>query len=132
MARTGSGTTLAGSTLGSVSGVQSVSVGGISLGMAELVELGQTNRVTENIPTVIRESPIEVTVTYAKAIYDSCRDQCIARTSDTFTLTDSESSTHVGSGYISNVSGTNEDAEGVAVFTLTLTPASSWTFTPAS
>lgn len=131
MAKTGSGTTLSGSTLGSVTGVQSISIGGLTLGIAELIELGQTNRIPEGVPTIPRESPLELTVTYAKTIYDTCRDQLIARTEDTFTLTDSESSTHVGAGFVTGVSGPSQEAESVDTFTITLTPKFSWTFTPS-
>jgi len=126
---TGYETTLAGATLGAITGIKSVRVGGVEVSMIEVAALGDTNRIPENVPGKVRESPVEVTIIHDKTLYDTMRDAAIARTEDTFTLTDAETSTHVGLGFVSKVGEEGLDTEGDVVFTAVLTPKTSWAFT---
>lgn len=129
MAINGYGLTLAGSTTGSITGIESITVGGLELDFDEIATVADTNRVVENLPGKVREGPLTVTIAYAKTLYNACRNAVLAQTSQTWTLTDSGSSTHAGTGYVQSVSGKNLDTNGHATFRLTIRPATKWTFT---
>lgn len=129
MAISGYGLTLAGASIGALTGVKSISVGGLELDFDEIKTVSDTNRITEHLPLAVREQPMEVTFVYNKTIYDTLRDAVKAQTEDTFTLTDSENSTHVGLGYVGKVGSKNLDTDGHAVFSATLQPKTSWAFT---
>ena len=123
-------TALTGSTTGALIGdLQSVTVGGVTLDFSEVKEVDDTNRIPTNLPMTVREAPMEVVMTYVKTLYDAARDAVKAQTSETWTLTDAGSSTHIGTGYISGVSGLNLDTDGHAAYTITITPATTWAFT---
>ncbi len=132
MPQSGYGATLAGTSLGSFTGVKDIRVGGIEVSVTEVATLGDTNRIPENLPGKVRESPIELTVSYNKTTYDDLRSAAIARTEDTFTLTDAETSAHAGLGFVTRVADLGLDTEGDMVYTVTLTPKTSWAFTPAA
>ena len=121
---------LTGSTTGAlIANLQSVTVGGVTLDFSEVKEVDDTNRIPTNLPMTVREAPMEVVMTYVKTLYDAARDAVKAQTSETWTLTDAGSSTHIGAGYISGVSGLNFDTDGHATYTITITPATTWAFT---
>jgi len=121
---------LTGSTTGAlIANFQSVTVGGVTLDFSEVKEVDDTNRIPTNLPMTVREAPMEVVMTYVKTLYDAARDAVKAQTSETWTLTDAGSSTHIGAGYISGVSGLNFDTDGHATYTITITPATTWAFT---
>jgi len=123
-------TSLTGSTTGALVGdIQSITVGGLTLDFSEVKGVGDTNRIPTNLPMTVREAPMEVVMTYVKTLYDAARDAAKAQTSETWTLTDADSSTHIGTGYISGVSGLNYDTDGHATYTITITPATTWAFT---
>lgn len=90
------------------------------------------SRLVESLPMGVRESPVDVTVTYSKTLYATLKAALEARTSSTWTLTDVEGSTHVGSGYVAAVSSLNLAADGHATFTLRLQPSTRWAFTAGS
>jgi len=109
--------------------VQSVTIGGVTLDFSEVKGVGDTNRIPTNLPMTVRESPIEITLTYAKANYAKLRTALKEQTSDTWTVTDSGGSTHAGLGYVAGVSGLNYDTDGHATYTVTVQPTTSWTYT---
>lgn len=121
--------TLVGASLGSFAGAGSVVVGGLEVDVAEYACVDDTDDVPEKLPLAVREQPMEVTFKYAKALYDTLRDAAKAKTNDTFTLTDSDSSTHVGAGWVTKVGPLNLSTDGISEFTVTLTPQTTWTFT---
>jgi hypothetical protein len=129
MALSGYSATLAGTSLGSLAGVEEITVGGLTVDFSEIKNLGDTNRIPENLPLAVREAPMEIRFTYDKTVMDTLRTAAKARTEDTFTLTDSGSSTHVGLGFIGAVGGQVLGTEGHSVFNVTLQPKTSWTFT---
>jgi hypothetical protein len=88
--------------------------------------------VTTNLPTKVREQPMEVTFVYDKTLYDTLRDAALAQTEDTFTLTDSEGSTEIGDGIVRRCGGKVLGSDGHAEFTVTLQPLTAWEFTPAA
>lgn len=129
MAITGYSLTLVGSTSGAMAGVKNVSVGGLELDFDEIATVSDTNRVVENLPTKVREQAMEVTFKYTKAIYNTLRTALLAQTSETWTLTDSESSTEAGTGYVRRVGGKVLGTDGHAEFTASIQPQTKWTFT---
>jgi hypothetical protein len=129
MAISGYGATLAGSTTGAITGIERLSVGGLTLNFDEVATVGDTNRVAEHVPLGVVEGPITLTIKYVKAIYNSLRNALLAQTSETWTLTDSASSTHVGSGTVASVSDEELGTGGHSVFQCTIMPATKWVFT---
>jgi hypothetical protein len=129
MSISGYGLTLAGSVSGSITGVKSVSIGGLTVATDEIATVADTNRVVENLPLRVREAPMVVTIKYVKALYATLRTNLLTLASETWTLTDVESSTHVGTGYLTGASEKTLGTDGHAQFTLTITPATSWAFT---
>jgi hypothetical protein len=110
--------------------VQSVTIGGLTLDFSEVKQVGDTNRIPTNLPMTVREAPMEIVLTYVKANYDKLRDAVIGQTSDTWTVTDSVGNIHAGIGYVSSVTGVNYDTDGHATYTATVTPQTSWVYTP--
>lgn len=129
MGISGYGLTLSGASLGSLTGIESVTVGGLELDFSEIRQVSDTNRIPENLPLTVREQPMEIVFTYNKTIYDTLRDAAKARTEDTFTFTDSGSSIHAGAGFVAGVTGTGYSTDSHATFTCRLQPKTSWTFT---
>ncbi len=130
MATSGYGLTLTGGTTGALAGgIQDVTVGGISVDFSEVKQVGDTNRIPENLPMTVREAPMEITMTYVETLYNTLRTNLIALTEETWTLTGSDSSTHVGLGFIAAVSGLSRNTDGHEVYTITLQPKTSWSFT---
>jgi hypothetical protein len=129
MSITGYGLTLAGASTGSITGIKSISIAGLTVASDEIATVGDTNRVVENLPLGVREGPMTVTIKYVKALYATLRTAALALASEVWTLTDVESSTHVGSGFISGVGEKTLGTDGHATFTLTITPATKWVFT---
>jgi hypothetical protein len=130
MAISGYALTLTGGTTGALAGdIQDVTVGGISVDFSEVKQVSDTNRIPENLPLTVREAPMEVTMTYDETLYNTLRTNLIALTEETWTLTGSDSSTHVGTGFIAAVSGLSMNTDGHAVYTVTLQPKTSWSFT---
>jgi len=129
MALSGYGLTLAGATLGSLSGVKTINVGGIELDFDEIATVGDTNRITEHLPLKCRELPMEVTFKMESTVYATLRSAVKAQASDTFTLTDSMSSTDVGVGFVAFVGGKNYDTDGHSQFSARIQPKTSFVFT---
>ncbi len=132
MPQSGYSTTLVGTSLGALSGIKDIRVGGIEVAVAEVATLGDTNRIPENLPTKVREGVMELTFVFDKTVYDTLRDAAIARTEDTFTLTDAGASAHAGLGFVTRCGDLGFDTEGDQVFTVTVTPKTGWAFTPAA
>jgi len=129
MAISGYSGTLAGSTTGAVSGIESISVGGVTLNFDEIATVADTNRVAEHLPLGVVEGPMTVTIRYVKAIYNSLRNAVLGQTSETWTLTDAGASTHVGTGIVASVSDLQLGTANHAVFTCTIMPTTKWAFT---
>lgn len=132
MPQSGYGATLVGTSLGSFTDVKDIRVGGLEVSVAEIATLGDTNRIPENLPTKVRESPIELTMVYDKTLYAALRTAAKARTEDSFTLNDAAASTHVGAGFVTGVRDLGLDTDNEMTYTVTLTPKTSWAFTPAA
>lgn len=90
------------------------------------------SRVVENLPLSVREGPIEIDFAYTAAVYDTLSDAVLAQTEDTFTLSDSEGSTHIGLGHVATCGGKTLGSDGHSKFTVTLMPTTCWEFTPAA
>lgn len=90
------------------------------------------SRLVESLPMGVRESPIEVTLVYVKALYDTLLTALAARTEDEWTLTDSGGSTHVGDGRIRSVGNVTFGSDGHAAFTVSIQPTTCWAFTAAA
>ena len=70
----GYGLTLSGASLGSFTGIESVTIGGLEVDFSEIRQVSDTNRIPENLPLTVREQPMEIVFTYNKTIYDTLRD----------------------------------------------------------
>jgi hypothetical protein len=89
------------------------------------------SRLAEHVPLGVLEQPIEVDFCYDETLYDALRDAALAQTEDEFTLTDSESSVHVGDGRVSRCGDLVLGPDSHMHFTVTLTPTTQWEFTPS-
>jgi len=132
MPLTGYEATLSGTTLGSLTGVKEIRIGGIEVSVVEIATLADVNRIPEKIPGKVNESPMEITFSYNKTVYATLRTAAKARTEDTFSLADAEASAHAGLGFVSKVGDLGLDTENDMVFTAILTPKTSWAFTPSA
>ncbi|MDX9780776.1 MAG: hypothetical protein RBT66_07040 [bacterium] len=128
MGQSGYGMTLAGGTTGSLSGVESVTIGGLELDFDEIATVADTNRIVENLPTKVREQPMEVTLKWNKTVYNACRTALLAQTDEEWTLTDAGSSTHIGNGFVRSVGSVNLDTDGHQRYTVSIQPKTSWAF----
>ena len=90
------------------------------------------DRVVENLPLGVREAPIEVDLVYNAALWSAINAAALARTEDTFTLTDAQSSTHVGLGRVTRCGDLTLGADGHAQFSVSLQPTTCWAFTPSA
>jgi len=129
MATTLTGLTLIGSVSGTISDVQSISLGGLEINVINFAQNDDTNAVTNNVPGTVTEGPMTATVTYLKTLQTALRAKALLRTTETWTVTDGGSSTWAGAGFISTVSGIDSDPDSEDTFTLTITPSTKWTFT---
>ena len=132
MAITGFGGTLSGATSGSISGIQQADFGELSTTDGNWSEFGDTNRVSNHIPCAVTEGPAQFTVTYNKTVYDTIRDAQLAQTTEAWTYTDSEASTHVATGYISSTGGRQQNTDGPDTFTFGIQPSTCFTHTPSA
>ena len=122
--------TLTGGTTGALAAqVEDVTVGGITIDFSEVKQVDDTNRIPTSLPLTVREAPLEVTLTYDETMYETLRDNAIALTSETWTLTLSDGSKLEGTGYIASVSGLSFNTDGHAVYTITIQPATAFDFT---
>lgn len=129
MSISGYSATLVGSTSGAITGIRSVSVGGVTLNFDEVRTVADTNRVSTHLPLGVAEGPMTVTLDYNKTIYNALRNAVLAQTSETWTLTDAGSSTEAGTGYVASVTDRLLGTEAAATLQATLMPATKWTFT---
>lgn len=129
MAQSGYGLTLSGASVGSITGVKNINVGGIELDFDEIATVGDTNRITEHIPLKCRELPMDITLKMESTVYATLRSAVKAQTSDTFTLTDSMGSTDIGVAFVARVGGKNYDTDGHSQFSISLQPKTSFVFT---
>lgn len=125
----GYGAVLNGSVDGDLVGVQDITIGGLTVNFATIKEVSDTNRIPLKLPLDCDEAPIELRFTFRPTVYEKLRDRAPLRTEQTFTLTDSGSSTYVGTGYVAHVGGKVLGTEGESVFNVTLQPKTSWDFT---
>ena len=130
MAIGGYGTTVVPTALTTITAdVQAVTINGLTLDFSEIKEVGDTNRITTNLPMTVREGTLEITMTYVKTIYATLHTALLAQTSDTWTITDAGGSTHAGLGVVAGLTSLNFDTDGHATYTLTVQPTTSWAFT---
>ena len=88
--------------------------------------------ITEHIPLGVQAPPVTVTFNYNKTVYDTVEGAVTARTEDTFTLTDGESSTEIGLARVASVGDKTLSSDGHARFTCTLQPTTYLEFTDGS
>jgi hypothetical protein len=129
MAISGFSGTLAGSSSGALSSIESMTVGGLTLGFDLIRTVADTNRVGEHLPLGVEDGPITVTLVYVKTLYNALRNAVLAQTSETWTLTDAGASTHVGTGFVASVSEVQYGTGGHASYQVTIMPATKWAFT---
>lgn len=132
MSHTGYGLTLAGVSLGSLTGIKKITGGGLELQMDEIKTVSDLNRVGMSIPVGAKGKPLQITFDWNKTVYSTLHAATLARTKDTFTLTDDESSTDVGAGYVNDPGERSLGTDGHEEFTATLTPETYWAFTPGA
>ena len=128
MAQTLTGTTLSGSTSGSVTGIQSCTIGGMDINVINWASAGDTNAVTNNLPGTNTEGPMTLTIVYVKAIADTLRTTALSRATETWTYTLPGTSSVYGTGYVSSVSTIDSDPDSEDTFQLVITPSSVWTY----
>ena len=130
MAISGYGMTVSASVTGAITAdVESLTVGGLTLDFSEVKQLDDTNRIPTNLPMTLRDSPLELVMTYDETLYNTLRALLVAQTSRTWTITGSDSSTHVSAAWVSSMTGLNYDSDGHATYSMTITPATTWAFT---
>jgi hypothetical protein len=132
MPTTLTGSTLVGSSSGSITGIENCQIGGLDVTKINYMTAGDTNALSNNIPGAGREGDMVLTIVYEKALQTTLRAKAKARTTETWTYTDAGGSTWSGTGFIQNVGGIDSDPESEDTFQLTLTPSSSWTFSAAA
>jgi hypothetical protein len=121
--------TLVGATLGDLVGIKSINVGGVEVDFDEVKTVEDVNRIVSNIPMAVRHKPMEAVFVYSKALKATLVAAAEAQTKDTLTLTDVESSTHVGAGYVKTADGPNLDTDGHAILNASFQPETRWAFT---
>ena len=126
------GGTLAGSTTGSITHIQSVTIAGLTIDRLEYSEAGDTNAVTYSIPGKVSDGPMSVTLTYDKTLQATLRAKALSRATDTFTYTDSEGSTVAGTGFFTACSSRNSGTDGPDTFDIEISPTTTFAFTAAS
>ena len=126
--------TLTGATLvigaTTVTGVQSMTVGGLEINDINYATNSDTNGVTNHIPGTVTEGPMTATIVYTSAMASALRTLALARGSQTTTFADGAGTPYdwTGSGFISSISGIDSDPDSEDTFTITVTPDTSWTY----
>lgn len=117
--------TLSGASVGAVTQLKNVSVGGLSVNVSYNI-LSSRNT----------EGPITVELVFDKAVYEALKANAVANDGDTWTLT-VDGNTWVGSGFISEISYPEHvnpkvsllhDPSAGYTYTLTITPHNAWTY----
>jgi len=125
----GFGTTLSGSVTGAVEGLKEVAVGGLKVSMINSVKLDDENQVSTNYKGSVAEGPITGSAVFEKALYEAMNTAALEEDKETWTLTDKEGNTWVGSGWVSGVSNVRMGSGGENVFDFEITPETYWAFT---
>ena len=133
MASTLTSAILSGSTLGAITGIQSVTVGGLEINDINFAANNDTNGVTNHIPGTVTEGPITVTIVYTSTLQTLLRQFADNRTvAEVWTYTDGAGAASdwewTGTGFITNVSGVDSDPDSEDTFTMTITPTSKFTY----
>jgi hypothetical protein len=123
----GYGATCVGASSGAMN-AQSIRIGGGSTAVINVKQLGDTNRVSNNIPGELTEAPITVVVVGDKTDEDKCHAAQLAQTVESWVTTGADGSTWTGNGHITSVSGGSLGTNGVYTFTITIQPTTTWTF----
>lgn len=126
----GFGATLEGASVGAVTELKNVSVGGLSVNVISYNIL--STRKTQNKKGAETDGPITAELVFDKAVYETLKTNAEADDGDTWTLTDVDGNTWVGDGFISELGevGNNPDSENT--YTLAITPDDGWTYTKVS
>jgi len=136
MATTLTGATLTGSTVGTITGIQSCTVGGLEINDINFAANDDSNGVTNHIPGTVTEGPITVTIVYTSALQTTLRQFADNRTTaEVWTYADGAGAAAdfdwVGTGFISSVSGVDSDPDSEDTFTMTITPTSKFVYAEA-
>jgi hypothetical protein len=126
------GGTLVGAVTGALTPLVEVTLGGLKLGMIAAAAAGDVDRIATNFPLGVVEGPITATLLEDKTVLAACRAKLLARTKENWTFTDEDTSTFVGSGYISGVSNVRHSLTGESQYDVEITPETKWTFTAGS
>ena len=133
MATTLTGAILAGDGVGTITGVQSCTVGGLEVNDINYAANDDTNGVTNHIPGTVTEGPMTFTIVYTSTLQNTLRNAADDRDiAEAWTYTDGAGAAAdwewTGLGFISSVSGVDSDPDSEDTFTLTITPVSKWTY----
>jgi len=133
MATTLTGGTLIGDGIGTITGIQSCTVGGLEVNDINFAANDDTNGVTNHIPGTATEGPITVTIVYTSTLQNTLRNAADDRDiAETFTYIDGAGAAAdwkwSGLGFISAVSGVDSDPDSEDTFTMTITPVTKFTF----
>jgi hypothetical protein len=135
MPATGYGSSLTGAALGTFPNVKDIKLGGLEVEMKEVACVTDTDKIPTKLPNKVRDGNIDLTMVYdagGQALYNQLRTYAKGHTQDNFTLTDSTASVHAGLGYVQKVGELQIDTDNEEVYLVTLTPVTTWAFTPAS
>ena len=131
MSMTGYAATLAGSTSGSITGLQEITPPSDTCDDVEVVTLGDTNALSAHIPAGTTGGPISVTLVSAKALYATLYALAKAKTLQTWTLTKTGYGAWAGSGFVSELGEFDIATNKEQTYRMVLTPATLFAFTAA-
>ena len=130
MAQVGFGATLEGVSVGAITELKNVAVGGRSIAVVSYNILSTRN--TQNKEGAVTQGPITAEVVFDKAVYEALETSSIAAAGDTWTLTDPDGNTWVGSGFITNLGDVSNGPDAENTYALEITPDDIWTYTKVS
>lgn len=130
MATVGFGATLSGASVGAVTGLRELAVGGRAINVITHTTLD--SRHAKHKEGGHDDGPITATIEYDKTLYDALQTNSEAHAGDTWTYTDADGNTWIGSGFISNLGEITSGADDVNVFALEITPDTVWDHTASS
>lgn len=135
MPATGYGSSISGAAMGTFPNVKSFTIGGLEVDIVEVACVTDVNKIPTKLPNKVHDGDVDVTMVYdlgGQELYEDLRQFAMGHAQDDFTFTDSTASVHAGLGYVKKVSGPTIDTDNEEVYTVTLTPVTTWDFTGAA
>lgn len=130
MATSGFDATLSGVSVGSVTGLLSLSFGARTVNTITYTTLD--SRAAKHKEGGYEDGPLVAEIVYDKTLYDALQDNQEAHVGDTWTGTDADGDTFAGSGYITGIGEVVSNADNILVHSLEITPDTVWTHTAVS